>query len=27
MHKRLAELMEIERAVQLRNEGFGVWQR
>ena len=27
MHKRLAELMEIERAVQLRSQGFGVWQR
>ena len=27
MHKRLAALMEIERGVQLRDQGFGVWQR
>jgi hypothetical protein len=27
MHKRLAALMEVERAHQLRGLGFGVWQK
>ena len=27
MHKRMAELMEVERGIQLRNQGYGVWQR
>jgi uncharacterized protein DUF3553 len=27
MHKRLAELMEVERAIQLKGQGYGVWQR
>ncbi|HEX8491310.1 MAG TPA: DUF3553 domain-containing protein [Pyrinomonadaceae bacterium] len=27
MHKRLAEMMEVERACQLRKQGYAVWQR
>jgi len=27
MHKALAQLMEVERARQLRAQGFAVWQR